>query len=98
MATENHGGERRVLRIKCALRGSRFASLCTVGAVTIAVLGVKLGFLPLVLTGAAVVMAVAMVRECLSLGRMLHATLQTVARRARLHHARRLQDQPAEVQ
>jgi len=98
VATENHGGERRVLRIKCALRGSRFASLCTVGAVTIAVLGVKLGFLPLVLTGAAVVMAVAMVRECLSLGRMLHATLQTVARRARLHHARRLQDQPAEVQ
>jgi len=68
------------------------------GVVTIAVLGVKLGFLPLVLTSAAVVMAVAMVRESLSLGRMLHATLQTVARRARLSYARRLQDQPAEVQ
>jgi GT2 family glycosyltransferase len=85
MATENHGGERRVLRIKCALRASRLASLGTVGAVATAALSVRLGFLPLILTGAAIVMTVAIVRESLNLGRMLNGMLQTVARRARLH-------------
>jgi len=89
VATENHGGERRVLRIKCALRGSRLASLGAVGALVLALLGLKLDFLPLTLTGAGavVVVAVALVRENLSLGRMLRETLQVVARRARLRYA-----------
>ncbi len=99
MATENHGGERRVLRIKCALGGSRLAILGTAGAVMVTLLGFKIGFLPLAVAaaGAAVVMAVALVRESLGLGRMLHETLQAVARRARLNHAPRLQDHPAQV-
>ena len=97
MATENHGGERRVLRIKCALRASRLASLATVSAVATAALSVKLGFLPLILTGAAIVMTVAVVRESLNLGRMLNGMLQTVARRARLHHTPCLPDRPSDV-
>jgi len=97
VATENHGGERRVLRIKCELRGSRLASLGTLGAITLAVLGLKIGLLPLVLAAAAIAMSVAFVRESLNLGRMLHEMVQTVARRARLHDAPGLQDHPAEV-
>ena len=55
----------------------------------LALLGLKLDFLPLTLTGAGavVVVAVALVRENLSLGRMLRETLQVVARRARLRYA-----------
>jgi hypothetical protein len=62
-----------------------------------AVLGLKIGLLPLVLTAAAIAMSVAFLRESLNLGRMLHETLQAVARRARLHYAPRLQDHPAQV-
>jgi glycosyltransferase involved in cell wall biosynthesis len=97
VATENHGGERRLLRIKCALRASRLAIACHVSIILVAVLGVKLGVLPWVLTAAAAVVGVAIVREGLSLGRMLHGTIQIVARRARLHYARGLSQQTAEV-
>jgi len=95
VATENHGGERRVLRFKCELRSSRLASLGTLGAVAAAALAFKLGFLPVVLTGAALAMSIAFVREGLTLGRMLHEELKTVARRARLRHAPALRDRPA---
>jgi len=95
VATENHGGERRVLRFKCELRSSRLASLGTLGVIVLALLGLKIGPLPLILTGAALIMSVALVREGLSLGRMLHDVLRTVARRARLHHAPGIQDHPA---
>jgi len=97
VASENHGGERRVLRIKCEIRGSWLLSLGTLSAITLALLGLKIGFVPLILTAAALVMSVAFVREGLGLGRMVHEVLQTVARRARLHHAPRLQDFPAPV-
>jgi len=95
LATENHGGERRVLRFKCELRSSRLASLGTLGAIALAALAFKLGFLPVVLTGAALAMSIALVREGLTLGRMLHEELLTVARRARLHHAPALRDRAA---
>jgi O-antigen biosynthesis protein len=97
VATENHGGERRVLRIKCALRASRLALACLVSTILVAALGIKLGFLPFVLTVAAAVVGIAIVREGRNLGRMLHGTIQTVARRARLHYARGLAEQTAEV-
>jgi hypothetical protein len=98
VATENHGGERRVLRIKCALRASRLALACHVSSLLVTVLGTKLGVLPFVLmVAAATVVAIAIVREGLSLGRMLHGTIQTVARRARLHYAPGLSRRTAEV-
>ena len=92
VAAENHGGERRVLRFKCELRSSRLASLGTLGAITVALLELKIGFLPVILTVGAAIMGVALVRECLNLGRMLHDVLRTTARQARLHHAPALQD------
>ena len=94
VATENHGGERRVLRFKCELRSSRLAGLGTLGSVTLAVLGLKIGFLPVILTAVAMVMGVALVRESLNLGRVLHEVLRAVARHAKLHHAPALRDQP----
>ena len=35
VASENHGGERRVLRIKCEIRGSWLLSLGTLSAITL---------------------------------------------------------------
>src|SRR3989442_1618790 len=77
----------------------RVRGLSPVGPPVLALLGLKLDFLPLTLTGAGavVIVAVALVRESLSLGRMLRETLQVVARRARLRYAPSLRAHAGEV-
>jgi glycosyltransferase involved in cell wall biosynthesis len=89
VCTENHGGERRVLRVKCALRTSRLARGVLVAAAAVAGVGLQLGLPPLTATGVAVgaVAGAALLRDSVGLGRMLYDALQGVARRARLHYA-----------
>ncbi len=89
VATEYHGGEGRVLRVKCTLGGSLLTRLGVGGAVLMAIAGAGLGAPALAAAGAAggVLVLAAFVREALRLGRMLHGVLQTVARRTRLHYA-----------
>ncbi len=89
VCTENHGGERRVLRVKCALRISRLARGVLTGAAVGAALGLQLGLPTLAATNVAigVVAGAALLRESVGLGRMLLDALQGVARRARLHYA-----------
>jgi hypothetical protein len=97
--TENHGGERRVLRVKCTLRTSRLARGVLAGAVVTAGLGLQLGLPALAAAGAAagVVAGTALLRDSVGLGRMLYDALQGVARRARLHYAPPLDASAAEV-
>lgn len=89
VCTENHGGEHRVLRVKCALRPSRVAQGMMVGGVALAGLGLHLGLPALIAAGVATgaVAAAALVREAMALGRTLNDALQAVARRANLHYA-----------
>jgi hypothetical protein len=89
VCTENHGGERRVLRVKCALRTSRLARGVLVGAAVMASLGLQLGLPALAAAGVAagVGMGAGLLREAIGLGRTLYDALQGVARRARLHYA-----------
>jgi hypothetical protein len=89
VCTENHGGERRVLRVKCALRTSRLARGILAGAVVLVGLGLRLGWPALAAAGLAVGVGTAagLLREAVGLGRMLYDALQGVARRARLHYA-----------
>src|SRR6266403_667522 len=72
VCAENHGGERRVLRVKCALRPSRLARGMLAGGVVAAGLGLQLVVPALAAGGAAagVVAAVAMLRNSVALGRM----------------------------
>src|SRR5690242_674332 len=86
---ENHGGERRVLRVKCNLRTSRLTRGVLLGAVGVAGLGLHLGLPALAAAGSAIgiVAGAALVREGLALGRTLYDALHSVARRARLHYA-----------
>ena len=99
VCAENHGGERRVLRVKCALRTSRLARGMLAGGVIAAGLGLQLGVPALAAAGAAagVVAAVAIFRDSVALGRMLYDALQGVARRARLHYAPPLDASAVEV-
>jgi GT2 family glycosyltransferase len=89
VATEYHGGERRVLRVKCMLRSSLLTRLVTAAALALAVLGMKLGVPAVAIAGIgiALVGAVTFVREASGLGRMVYAALHSVARRSRLHYA-----------
>src|SRR5229473_1598378 len=88
VCAENHGGERRVLRVKCALRTSRLARGMLVGAVVAAAFGLQLGVPALAAVGVAAgaVAAGALLRDSVGLGRMLYDALHGVARRARLHY------------
>ncbi|HKW91532.1 MAG TPA: glycosyltransferase [Methylomirabilota bacterium] len=97
---ENHGGERRVLRVKCSLRTSRLTRGVLLGAVVAAGLGLHLGLPVLAAAGAAIglVTGAALVREGLALGRTLYDALHSVARRARLHYAPPLDARAAQVQ
>jgi hypothetical protein len=89
VCTENHGGERRVLRVKSVLRSSRLARGVLGAAVLIAGIGWQIGLPALALAGLGVAAAtgVGLLREALGLGRTLYDTLHGVARRARLHYA-----------
>jgi O-antigen biosynthesis protein len=89
VATEYHGAGRHVLRAKCALRSSLFTRLAAAGLALAGILGVALGWTPLLLAalGAAAISAGAFAREALSLAWTIERGLITVARRARLHYA-----------
>jgi GT2 family glycosyltransferase len=89
VATEYHGAGRHVLRAKCALRSSLFTQLGAAGLALAGILGVALGWTPLLLAalGAAAISAGAFAREALSLAWTIERDLTAVARRARLHYA-----------
>ena len=99
VCAENHGGERRVLRVKCALRTSRLARGVLACAAVAGGLGLQLALPALAATGVAVgvISGAALMRESLGLGRMLYDALQGVARRARMHYAPPLDARAAEV-
>jgi len=86
---ENHGGARRVLRVRCTLRATVLTRLALLASFGIAAGGAGLGRLSIVLVGIAATVASAAVfsRQALRLAETLRHGLLTVARRARLHYA-----------
>ena len=89
VATEYHGAERRVLRAKYALRSSLFTRLAVSGFALVGLVGMALGWPPLLVAGlgGAAIGVVAFAREALSLARTIDRGLTAVARRAKLHYA-----------
>jgi hypothetical protein len=89
VATEYHGGGRRVLRAKCAVRSSLLSRVGASAVLLAGALGVALGWVPLVVAslGAVAIGGVAFAREARSLAWTIDRALTTVARRARLHYA-----------
>jgi GT2 family glycosyltransferase len=98
VATEYHGGQRRVLRVRTALRASLLIRVAFSLALVAGALGFELGQRALIAAGAVGVAftSLAYTREALNLGRMLYTALQTVARRTRLHYAPGVGDREAE--
>jgi glycosyltransferase involved in cell wall biosynthesis len=86
VCTENHGGPKRLLRVRCAMRFSRFALLLLRGCAALTAFALILGW-PLI---AAAVGATGlfssgvMVCQLVGFGRLMHRIVEAVAKQARL--------------
>src|SRR6516162_871452 len=86
VCTENHGGSKRLLRVRCAMRLSQLALFLLRGYAALTAFALILGW-PLV---AAVVAGVGMVNigavgwQLVDFGRLMHRIVETVAKQARL--------------
>ena len=81
MCTENHGGSKRLLRVRCALRMSQLATMALVGYSLVAVVAMVLG-IPKVAQATVVVYAInaaVILYQNFRLGRILYHVLEIVA-------------------
>lgn len=83
VCTENHGGSKRLLRVRCALRVSQFATMTMVGYSLLIVMGIILGMpemaVATVVVGA--LNAVVILYQNFRLGRILYQVLETVSKK-----------------
>src|SRR5947209_310330 len=83
---ENHGGAKRLLRVRCAMRLSRFASFLLRSFAALTAFALILGW-PLTAAAigtAGVISAAAMVCQLLGFGRLMHRIIEAVAKQAPL--------------
>jgi O-antigen biosynthesis protein len=86
VCTENHGGAKRLLRVRCTMRFSRLAYFLLRGGAAATAAALILGWLPAAVAIAAAGLAVfmAMSRQLFGFARLMHRIIETVARQARL--------------
>ena len=80
-ATENHGGNKRVLRVRCALRMSRISAACLCTYFAVAAVAAFLGF-PMVAAAAAFISwahGSAIIYQKFRLGHLLYHVLESLA-------------------
>jgi O-antigen biosynthesis protein len=86
VCVENHGGAKRLLRVRCTMRFSRFACLllraCATATAAALILGWPLAAVALVVAGLAGFAA--MSRQLIGFARVMHRVVEAVARQARL--------------
>jgi O-antigen biosynthesis protein len=86
VCTENHGGAKRLLRVRCAMRFSRFALFLLRGCATLTAVALILGW-PIAaaaIGGAGLVTAGAVGWQLVGFGRLMHRIIETVAKQVRL--------------
>ncbi|HEY1299214.1 MAG TPA: glycosyltransferase [Stellaceae bacterium] len=86
VCTENHGGAKRLLRVRCTMRLSALARFGLRGCAVLTALALILGW-PLAaaaIAGAGIVGFAAMAWQLAGFGRLLHRIVETVAKEVRL--------------
>jgi glycosyltransferase involved in cell wall biosynthesis len=86
VCTENHGGAKRLLRVRCAMRFSRFALFLLRGCAAMTAVALILGW-PLTaaaIGGVGLIAFGAMGWQLVGFGRLMHRIIEAVARQARL--------------
>jgi O-antigen biosynthesis protein len=96
--TENHGGNKRLLRVRCVLALSRFARLMLRSYVASSVLALVLGVpvVALAIGVAGLVHSLAIVRHTIEFGQVMHGLIDSVAVEAGLLPVRPIDKAPAE--
>jgi glycosyltransferase involved in cell wall biosynthesis len=86
VCTENHGGAKRLLRVRCAMRFSRLASflLRSCAALTAFALILNWPLMAAALCAVGLISAAAMAWHLASFGKLMHRIIEAVARPARL--------------
>jgi hypothetical protein len=82
VCTENHGGAKRLLRVRCAMRFSRFASFLLRSCAALTAFALILGWpLTAAAIGAAgLISSAAMVCQLVGFGRLMHRIIEAVAK------------------
>jgi hypothetical protein len=86
VCTENHGAAKRLLRVRCAMRFSRFASFLLRSCAALTAFALILGWpLTAAAIGAAgLISSAAMVCQLVGFGRLMHRIVEAVAKQAQL--------------
>ncbi len=86
VCSENHGGGKRLLRVRCAMRLSRLALLALRGSAAFAAFALMLGWPHAGAASGAVgiFMAGVMGRQLIGFGQLMHRIIETVAKQAQL--------------
>ncbi len=86
VCAENHGGAKRLLRVRCAMRLSRFALFLLRAAAALTAFALILGWpwAAAAIGAAGLALGVAMGCQLVGFGRLMHRIIETVARQARL--------------
>jgi hypothetical protein len=86
VCTENHGGNKRLLRLRCGLRMSQFATMAMVAYFVYTVVAILLGMpeVALITSLVGVLNAVVIFYENFGLGRILYHVLEMVAKKLHL--------------
>jgi hypothetical protein len=86
VCTENHGGAKRLLRVRCAMRCSRFALFLLRSCAALTACALILGW-PLAAAGIGAVGLInlgVMGIQLVEFGRLMHRIIEAVAKQARL--------------
>ena len=86
VCTENHGGAKRLLRVRCAMRFSRFACFLLRSSAALTALALILGWpvTAAVIGAAGLIGSAAVGCQLVGFGRLMHQIIETVAKQARL--------------
>jgi O-antigen biosynthesis protein len=97
VCTENHGGTKRLLRVRCTMRFSRFASaflrVCAIATAAMLILGWPLAAAASATAG--LVAGAAMGLRLFGFARLMHRIVEAVARQARLVPLEPVRGRPA---
>ena len=99
VCTENHGGSKRLLRVRCAMRLSQLALFLLRGYAALTAFALILGW-PIVAAvagGAGMVNIGAMGWQLVDFGRLMHRIVETVAKQARLLPLEAVSTRPPEL-
>jgi GT2 family glycosyltransferase len=99
VCTENHGGEKRLIRVRCAMRFSRFVSFLLRSCAALTAFALILGWpvTAAAVGGAGLIVSATVGCQLIGFGRLMHRIIEAVAKQARLIPVERVAKLPLPI-